>query len=107
MSATSKTLGTLHELFAQYWMDRMTQKVEVYNSDGEVIDTKVVPLTAAEASVLRAFLKDNNVAADPDANKDVESLGAALRAATAGEVSTTEMDAILADFQNVLGGTAH
>lgn len=107
MAATSNTLGKLHELFAQYWMDRMLVEEAITNAEGEVVGTRKVPLNAAEASVLRAFLKDNNVTADPDSNKDVEALGAALKIATQGEVPAGELDAILADFQNTLGGPVH
>lgn len=61
MAAKSSTLGTLHELFAQYWLDQMNREVEVYDNEGEVVGYKKQPLSAAEAAVLRAFLKDNNV----------------------------------------------
>lgn len=106
MAAKSSLLGNLHELFAQYWMDRMTQKQDIYDAEGEVVDSRLIPLTAAEAAVLRAFLKDNNVQADPDSSKDVDALAAQLKVATKGTVETSELDAILADFNQTLSGTS-
>ena len=47
MAAKSSTLGTLHELFAQYWLDQM-QRVDEETG-------RAVPLSAAEAAVLRAW----------------------------------------------------
>lgn len=98
MAATSNTLGSLHELFAQYWLDQMNRIEDVYNAEGTVIGTRKIPLTAAEAAVLRAFLKDNNVQADPDAGDDVKDLAANLRAATEGTVTGSELDGILDAF---------
>lgn len=89
MAAKSETLGTLHELFAAYWMDQMKRTDE---------DGRIIPLSAAEAAVLRAFLKDNNVTADPMEGADVAQLANDLRQATEGTVSASELDAVLADF---------
>ncbi len=95
MAAKSSTLGTLHELFAQYWMDQMTRTTE---------DGLVIPLSAAEAAVLRAFLKDNNVTADPADDGDVKDLAKELRKATEGTVTDTELDSIISDFQRQMPG---
>lgn len=95
MAAKSSTLGELHELFAQYWHDQMHRTDE---------DGRVVPLSAAEAAVLRAFLKDNNVQADPDSDGDVRELANSLRAATKGSVSDAELDGILDTFQSSIPG---
>lgn len=89
MAAKSDTLGTLHALFADYWMDQMKRTDE---------DGKIIPLSAAEAAVLRAFLKDNNVQADPTDNNDIKDLSQQLRTATAGTVDTSELDSILDSF---------
>lgn len=98
MAAKSDTLGTLHELFAAYWMDQMTRKDEATG--------KTIPLSAAEAAVLRAFLKDNNVQADPAANADVQGLAASLKAATEGTVTGSELDGILDEFMRATPGLA-
>lgn len=104
MAAKSSTLGDLHELFAQYWHDQMNRQEEVLDADGDVVGYRKVPLSAAEAAVLRAFLKDNNVQADPDSDGDVKDLANNLRAATKGSVSDTELDGILETFQNSIPG---
>lgn len=96
MAAKSSTLGTLHELFAQYWLDQM-QRVDPETG-------LVVPLSAAEAAVLRAFLKDNNVQADPADDGDIKSLSKSLRAATEGTVQESELDAIINDFKSQMPG---
>lgn len=96
MAATSQTLGQLHALFAQYWMDMMGRTDE---------DGKSIPLSASEAAVLRAFLKDNNVQADPDETKELGALAAELRAATKGSVSDGELDHILQDFASFSGSS--
>jgi uncharacterized protein YpuA (DUF1002 family) len=95
MAAKSSTLGTLHELFAQYWMDQMQRTDE---------NDKIIPLSAAEAAVLRAFLKDNNVQADPAEDGDVRDLAKELRKATEGTVTDTELDSIINDFQRQMPG---
>lgn len=94
MAASEGMMGNLHAMFAQYLMDCMTRKGT--DEAGEEYD---IPMTAAEAAVLRAFLKDNNIQADPDGSKDVAALSAGLAAATKGTVSADEMQAIFDDFE--------
>lgn len=94
MAASEKTMGALHEMFAQYLMDCMTR-----TGTDEGGREYPIPMTAAEAAVLRAFLKDNNIQADPDASTDIKALSAGLAAATAGTVSPEEMQAIFDDFE--------
>lgn len=93
MAASEKIMGELHRQFAMYLMGLMNQT----DVDSEGKEYKI-PMTAAEAAVLRAFLKDNNIQADPDASTDIRALDAQLRAATDGSVSGEEMDAIMAEF---------
>jgi hypothetical protein len=95
MAASEKTMGKLHEMFAQYLMDCMTRTGT--DEEGREYD---IPMTAAEAAVLRAFLKDNNIQADPDASTDIRALSAGLAAATEGTVSAEELQAIFDDFAN-------
>lgn len=94
MAASSAELGSLHQLFTTYWMDMMSRTDE---------DGRKVPLSAAEAAVLRAFLKDNNVQAEVDTGKELGELGRELRAATQGTVTEAELDAIMSDFQQRAG----
>ena len=100
MAASEKLMGQLHEQFAQYLLGLMNQVGK--DEDGNEYK---IPMTAAEAAVLRAFLKDNNIQADPDASKDLKALDAHLRAATAGSVSAAEMDSIMAEFAMQTGST--
>lgn len=97
MAASEKLMGQLHEQFAQYLLGLMNQKGRDENGNEYHI-----PMTAAEAAVLRAFLKDNNIQADPDASADIKQLGANLAAATRGHVSQEEMDALMAEFAGTL-----
>ena len=95
MAAKSDTLGTLHELFAAYWLDQMQRTDE---------DGRNIPLSAAEAAVLRAFLKDNNVQADPADDHDVRALSQSLKSATEGTVDESELDSILDSFMSSTPG---
>lgn len=96
MAASEKIMGQLHEQFAHYLMSLMNQT----GTDDEGNEYKI-PMTAAEAAVLRAFLKDNNIQADPDASTDIRALDAQLRKATDGSVTGAEMDAIMEEFRNI------
>lgn len=98
MAASEKLLGQLHEKFALYLMSLMDQFVT--DDDGNKIP---VPMSAAEAAVLRAFLKDNNIQADPDATADLKVLDAQLRASCGEAVTAAEMDAIMLEFQRQAG----
>jgi hypothetical protein len=100
MAASEKLMGQLHEQFAMYLMSLMNQT----GIDEEGNEYKI-PMTAAEAAVLRAFLKDNNIQADPDATADLRVLDAHLRHVTDGTVSEAEMAAIMADFERAAGET--
>ncbi len=98
MAASEKLMGQLHAKFAEYLMGLMDQKG--IDENGEEYH---IPMTAAEAAVLRAFLKDNNIQADPDASADIKVLGAGLAKATNGVVSKEEMDQIMSEFEQQAG----
>lgn len=100
MAASEQLLGQLHEKFAMYLMGLMDQK-----GTDEEGNEYTIPMTAAEAAVLRAFLKDNNIQADPDASADLKVLDAQLRRAVGDSVSQAEMDDIMATFERQAGGT--
>lgn len=97
MAASEKLMGQLHEQFAHYLLGLMNQKGTDENGNEYHI-----PMTAAEAAVLRAFLKDNNIQADPDASSDIKQLSAELAAATKGHVSQEEMDQLMDEFARTL-----
>lgn len=96
MAAPSAKLGLLHELFAEYCISLLTQTDE----NGR----KLLP-SAAESAVVRAFLKDNNVQADPDAANDVRDVANfAKQAMMDAGLDTAEIDQIANDFQSFAGG---
>ena len=96
MAAPSAKLGLLHELFTDYCMNLLRQTDE---------NGRMLLPSAAEAAVVKGFLKDNNVTADPDAANDVKDVANFARQAMrdAG-IDTAEMDLIAEDFQNFAGG---
>lgn len=97
MAASSDRLGNLHALFTQYWEVRMQEAV---HEDPE----QRVPLSSSELAVLRAFLKDNGVQADPTGDKELQQLAGELKQATQGVVTGNELDDIMRDFEKHLGG---
>ncbi len=96
MAATSDRLGGLHELFTGYWEGRMRQ---ASHPDPELC----IPISAAELAVLRAFLKDNGVQADPTGDKELQTLADELASATKGVVSSNELAGIMDDFNKQMG----
>lgn len=97
MAASSERLGNLHALFTGYWENRFMQSLRREDP---------VPLTAAELAVVRAFLKDNNVFGDPDANGDLDELARNMRKQlTESGVQASELDAIMEDFHRYQQGT--
>jgi hypothetical protein len=98
MAASSERLGSLHDQFTKYWERRLEL------SDLGMEDDNWVPFTSADAAVLRAFLKDNNITAEPGGDKEVAALGAKLERELKGSgVSKQELDAVMADFQLSMG----
>lgn len=103
MAASSDRLGGLHEMFTAYWEARMRQMTEGVEDEetGKIVR---IPLSAAELAVLRAFLKDNNVTADPADDKGLKDLAGELAAATKGVVAQSELDDIMANFTSAMPG---
>lgn len=89
MAASADRLGGLHQLFTQYWEHRF--EVAELRFD----DENYLPLTAAELAVLRAFLKDNNITAEPGGDKDLARLGENLAKELKGSVNQAELDDIM------------
>lgn len=71
MAATDQRLGELHALLTEHFMEILSGKVE--DEDGNVV---MVP--AAVIGTIVAFLKNNNITADPTTNKAVAGLTAML-----------------------------
>ncbi len=97
MAASSDRLGGLHDAFTAYWEHRL----EV--SKLEMDDERWVPFTAADAAVVRAFLKDNNITAEPGGDKDLAALGDKLKREVGGAVNQDELDKIMNDARAFMG----
>jgi hypothetical protein len=95
MAANSEVLGGLHALFAEYWAEKMRMAM---NPNLELR----VALSSADAAVIRAFLKDNGIQADPSGDKELSDLAADLKAQTKGIVPQGELDAIMSEFQGYM-----
>lgn len=68
--AASRRLGELHGLFAEY----LRKILEEAAGEGE----DALPLDAATMGVIRTFLKDNDITADPSNADDLAELRARL-----------------------------
>jgi hypothetical protein len=98
MAASSDRLGSLHDLFTKYWEDRL--EASGYPMD----DERWMPFSSADAAVLRAFLKDNNITAEPGGDKELEALGDKLAdEVRKSGVSRAELDAIMDDARKHMG----
>lgn len=98
MAASSDRLGSLHDAFTRYWEHRL----EI--SELPVDDERWMPFTAADAAVVRAFLKDNNITAEPGGDKDLAALGEKLKREVGGAVKDDELDAIMRDARQYMTG---
>jgi hypothetical protein len=100
MAASSDRLGGLHEMFTRYWEHRFEAAELSFDDEG------YIPLTSNDLAVLRAFLKDNNVTAEPGGDKDLARLGEQLAKDLKGSgVNQVELDAIMEDAQAWMGAS--
>jgi hypothetical protein len=100
MAASSDRLGGLHEMFTRYWEHRFEAAEKPFD------DESYIPLTSNDLAVLRAFLKDNNVTAEPGGDKDLARLGAQLEKDLKGSgVNKAELDLIMEDAQAWMGAS--
>lgn len=98
MAATSDKLGSLHNRFALYWEHRFNAAELNFDDEG------YIPLTANDLAVLRAFLKDNNITAEPGGDRELGLLGSKLASDLAGAgINQAELDKVLEDAQAWMG----
>lgn len=98
MAASSDRLGSLHAMFTAYWEHRFEQAALSFDEDG------YIPLTSNDLAVLRAFLKDNNITAEPGGDKELGLLGSQLAGSLKQSgVDQSELDIILQDAQKWMG----
>lgn len=76
MAASEAILNKIHEFFAEYLLDLLTRKEDVYNDQGEVLDSVPYRISAAELGVITKFLKDNNIsfAGEDEDDEDLAKL---------------------------------
>lgn len=98
MAASSDRLGSLHDRFTGYWEHRLDQ------AELPMDDENWMPFSSADSAVLRAFLKDNNITAEPGGDKELEALGDKLaKEVESSGVSRAEMDKIMEDAKAFMG----
>lgn len=103
--ASDADLGDLHALVALVLGSKL--KAPLYDGEGNAIPgTEHCGATAAEISVAVAFLKNNNITADPETNKGLDDLRKKLqenRAAGKRTLTKKTIDEAAAQFERDLG----
>ena len=94
MAASEKTLGDLHEKVAK----ALTEQVEGYeepvlNEEGEEVATKLVRPSPSLLTAAIAFLKNNNITADPEQNEALATLNKRLAEKRKGKANQLDLDA--------------
>jgi hypothetical protein len=74
-AADEASLGTLHRLMAEQFRKLLAGELTrpIYK-DGEHVGDETLTATAAELSVIRAFLKDNEITVAPDTGSALDEL---------------------------------
>lgn len=72
MAASEATLNKIHEFFAQYLLDLLTQNEDILNEEGEKVGERKLRVSAAELGVITKFLKDNNISFVSDDEDDAD-----------------------------------
>jgi hypothetical protein len=75
-AADEASLGTLHRLMAEQFRKLLAGELTrpIYDKDGKHTGDEVLKATAAELSVIRAFLKDNEITVAPDTGSALDEL---------------------------------
>ena len=100
MAANAKTLGELHEAVATAFSEQVKGFVE---ADEEGKERTVRPSPALLGAAV-AFLKNNNITADPETNAALGELKDKLAARRKGKVSAELLDQAANDFAAHMGG---
>jgi len=79
VAASNDDLGLVHKLMTQWCLDLLRGDLKelklVKGPDGEVVEQEVtIRPSAAELSVIRAFLKDNDITGDSETNRELAEL---------------------------------
>ncbi|QIN95114.1 hypothetical protein A2_00420 [Pseudomonas phage BIM BV-45] len=97
MAASSDRLGGLHAMFTAYWEHRFAAAELTFEDEG------YIPLTSNDLAVVRAFLKDNNITAEPGGDKDLARLGEQLARDLKGSVNQDELAGIMDEAKQWMG----
>lgn len=100
MAASTKTLGDLHQLVAE----ALTEQVQGYEEADEEGKTRRVRPSPAVLGAAIAYLKNNNITADPEGNERLRALGDALKARREKRAPQAELDLAAEQFAASLGG---
>lgn len=75
-AASEAALGTLHRLMAEQFNRLLAGelKKDILDKEGNKVGEEVLMATAAELSVIRAFLKDNEITVAPNQGDALDKL---------------------------------
>lgn len=106
MAASDKTLGELHEAVAVALKEQVDGYIEpVFNKEGEEVAEKVVKPSPALLGAAIAFLKNNNITADPAENAALRDLSSKLAARRKGKIPQAALDEAAEAFTNIHAGS--
>lgn len=105
MPASERKLGSLHEAVA----DALTEQVQGYeepvlNEEGQVIASKLIKPSPSLLTAAIAFLKNNNITADPEQNEALLGLKNKLRDKRNGKVPSAALDEAADAYVQSSGG---
>ena len=100
MAANAKTLGVLHEAVAK----ALAEQVEGYTESTDDGERLVRPSPAVLGAAI-AFLKNNNITADPETNEALRDLNSKLADRRKRKIPQASLDAAATDFADRFGGT--
>jgi hypothetical protein len=93
-SANEAALGTLHRLMTEQFQKLLAGEITrpIYDKEGKLVGNEVLYATAAELSVIRAFLKDNEITASMDEGSALDLLRRKLAEGGQGDKALTVQD---------------
>jgi hypothetical protein len=93
-AASEDSLGTLHRLMTEQFTKLLNGELTrpTFNKDGERGEDEVIVATAAELSVIRAFLKDNEITASMEEGTALDQLRQKLAGAREGRPAMPASD---------------
>lgn len=103
MAASAKILGDLHKHVAQAFTEQVVGYTEEVERGDKLVTVTVRPSPALLGAAV-AFLKNNNVTADPETNASLSKLKDTLAARRKGHVSPAVLDAAAESYAAHMGG---